>query len=237
MPIIVHQVQASGQHHGSLILILHRLIRISSCAWLTDSIINAAQMLIKRGNPLVRVVYKMSTWCSNRRIYTETPHWAGGHWHVVSTIGTNYHEVNVFDSMYCHCSDHSKVQISRILRTEQKFSSSTIMYKCSDGWGRLWSLRHRFCNCTIKWITSRSVLFWSDNDEVTSAKLLRKGKIETFPVRKEKRVNNMTKRFEQISVYCNCRRPITQGSEFIQCGACREWYIPQQYLCTGGKQF
>ena len=43
-----------------------------------------------------------------------------GHWHVVSIIGTNHPEVNVFDSMYCHCSDHSKVQISSILRTEQK---------------------------------------------------------------------------------------------------------------------
>ena len=59
--IIVHQVQVSGQHHGSLILI------------------NSAQILIKRGNPLVSGLQNVNlglTNTSNRRIYTDTPHWA-----------------------------------------------------------------------------------------------------------------------------------------------------------------
>ena len=49
-------------------------------------------------------------------------------------------------------------------------------------------------------------------------------KIESFPVRKERRVKNKIKRVEEFNVYCTCRRPITPGSEYFQCAACREWY-------------
>ena len=123
----------SGQHHGFLEILTR------TCAWLTDSKINAAQILIKRGNPLVsglqNVILELTnTFDIQTREFIQILHTTGqGHWqHVVSTIGTEHPAVNVFDSMLCHCPDHSKVQILSILMTKQaQFSSSTIMYKCS----------------------------------------------------------------------------------------------------------
>ena len=114
----MHQV--SGLHHGFLEILT------SSCAWLTDSKINAAQILIKRGNPLVsglqNVILELTnTFDIQTREFIQLLHTTGqGHWqHVVSTIGTEHPAVNVFDSMLCHCPDHSKVQILSILMTKQ----------------------------------------------------------------------------------------------------------------------
>ena len=106
----------SGQHHGFLEILT------SSCA---DSKINAAQILIKRGNPLVsglqNVILELTnTFDIQTREFIQLLHTTRqGHWHVVSTIGTEHPAVNVFDSMLCHCPDHSKVQILSILMTKQ----------------------------------------------------------------------------------------------------------------------
>ena len=48
-----------------------------------------------------------------------------------------------------------------------------------------------------------------------------RGEMEMFPIIKERRVKKKIKRIEE---YCSCRRPLTRGAQFIQCGACREWY-------------
>ena len=45
--------------------------------------------------------------------------------------------------------------------------------------------------------------------------------MEMYPIIKERRVK---KKIKEINVYCSCRRPLTRGAQFIQCGACREWY-------------
>ena len=54
-----------------------------------------------------------------------------------------------------------------------------------------------------------------------------RGEMELFPIIKERRVKKI-KRIEEIIVYCSCRRPLTRGAQFIQCGACRESH---QFLC------
>jgi hypothetical protein len=64
-----------------------------------------------RGNPLVIGLQNVNnTFDVQTREFIQILHTGQGHWHVVSTIGTNHPEVNVFDSMYCHCSDHSNIK-------------------------------------------------------------------------------------------------------------------------------
>ena len=96
----------------------------SSNAWLSDSIINAAQLLLRRGNVLVGGLQNVnfgltSSFEVETGEFVQIIHTGEGHWHVVSTIGTQHPDVNVFDSMYCHCSEHSKVQISNLLMTKK----------------------------------------------------------------------------------------------------------------------
>ena len=63
--------------------------------------------------------------------FVQILHNGHGHWHVISTIGVKHPTVNIFDSMYSHCSNHSKVQIFWQLKNQQ-LDSSTWMYKCNQ---------------------------------------------------------------------------------------------------------
>ena len=48
------------------------------------------------------------------------------------------------------------------------------------------------------------------------------GKIDNFPVRIKRRVNNKIKRVEEFNVYCTCRRPITPGDRSLFNVECAE---------------
>ena len=123
--MIVHQVQVSGQNHGLLFTVADRDILKHSSGWLTDSLINAAQILIKKKHPLISGLQNVNFGITNSfdvqtSEFIQILHTGQGHWHVISTIGTKHPEVDVFDSKYSECSDHSKLQISSILHTQQK---------------------------------------------------------------------------------------------------------------------
>ena len=106
------------------ITLAYRDILINPSAWLSDAIINAAQKLLKRGNPLPPGLQNVNLGQTNSFTvqtgeFVQMLHTGQGHWHVVSSIGTKYPVVNIFDSMFRFCSDHSKVQIASILATKE----------------------------------------------------------------------------------------------------------------------
>ena len=74
----------------------------SSNAWLSDSIINAAQLL---GNaPAGGFNFGLTdSFEVETGEFVQIIHTGEAHWNVVSTIGTQHPDVNVFDSMYCQC--------------------------------------------------------------------------------------------------------------------------------------
>ena len=76
-------------------------------AWLSDSIINAAQILLKGEMFWLEVYTKCQLRAENSfevktGEFVQKIHHGEGNWHVVSTIGTQHPDVNVFDSMYRH---------------------------------------------------------------------------------------------------------------------------------------
>ena len=93
-------------------------ILLRSQSWLSDAIINAAQ---ERGNPIgkgLNFIGKMLIFLTiERGEFVQILHTGQSHWQVVSTIGTQHPEVNIYDSVYCSCSHHSKIQIASILAT------------------------------------------------------------------------------------------------------------------------
>ena len=98
-------------------------VLLSNSAWLSDAIVNAAQELLRKGNPSVVGLQNVNlgltrTFDIQTGEFVQILHTGHSHWHTVSTIGTKIPEVNVYDSMYCFCSNHSKVQIASILETK-----------------------------------------------------------------------------------------------------------------------
>ena len=202
----------------------------SSNAWLSDSIINAAQLLLKRRNALVGGLQNVNFGLTNSfevetGEFVQIIHTGEGHWHVVSTIGTQYPDVNVFDSIYCHCPEHSKLQISNLLMTKK----NTIRLQYNNV-----QMQSGQADCGLFAIAFATALlnglhpgvYYFDQSLMRSHLLncFERGEIETFPTIKERRVKNKIKRIEEFNVYCSCRRPLTRGAHLIQCGACREWY-------------
>ena len=124
---MIDDSQSGSEWPTSWIPYLHmtqsdKAILESSNAWLSDSIINAAQLLLKRGNApaggLQNVNFGLTdSFEVETGGFVQIIHTGEAHWNVVSTIGTQHPDVNVFDSMYCHCPEHSKVQISNLLMT------------------------------------------------------------------------------------------------------------------------
>ena len=78
-------------------------------AWLSDAVIKAAQTLPKF---LSGLTWKLC--CIYRRIHTNL-HNGRDHWNVISTIGVKHPIVNIFYSLYCSCTIHTKLQIAGLL--------------------------------------------------------------------------------------------------------------------------
>ena len=126
---------------------------------------------------------------------------------------------------YCHCPDHSKVQISSILSTKEKtFKLQYNNVQMQSGEADCGLFAITFATALSNGLHPGAYIF--DQSMMRSHLLhcFENGKIDNFSVRRKRRVNNKIKRVEEFNVYCTCRRPITPGSEFIQCGVCREWF-------------
>ena len=81
-----------------------RNIMLSSNAWLSDTIVNAAQQLLKSSNVITGLqnvlLGQTHSFAVEFGAFVQILHTGCGHWHVVSTIGTKHAEVNIFDSIY-----------------------------------------------------------------------------------------------------------------------------------------
>ena len=99
-------------------------ILLSSTAWLTDSIINAAQKLLHKANPAVPGFQDVDLGlCRNFNIepgeFVQILHTGLGHWNTISTIGMSNSDIQVFDSMYSSSTSTLKSQIATLLCTNE----------------------------------------------------------------------------------------------------------------------
>ena len=99
-------------------------VLLSPTAWLTDSIINAAQRLLGKQFPHLPGLQDVSlglTMSFNIQTgeFLQILHTSQDHWLTVSTIGVQHPKVKVFDSLYHSVPALAKAQIASLLCTEQ----------------------------------------------------------------------------------------------------------------------
>ena len=100
-----------------------RDILLSPAGWLTDNLIDAAQMLLRQAFPALSGLQSV---CCGRTMnfivepaeFVQVIHNGRGHWLTVSTIGTSHPDIHVYDSMYPSVNTCVKTQIAAILHTE-----------------------------------------------------------------------------------------------------------------------
>lgn len=107
-------------------------ILLDPVGWTTDTIVNASQMLLKSQFPLLNGLqdtalgYVMSFEIQQGE-FLQILHSAGNHWLLVSSIGLEYPNVYVYDSLYDTVSTMVKAQIASQLCTQEKSIGVTIM--------------------------------------------------------------------------------------------------------------
>ena len=96
---------------------------LSPTTWLTDSIIDATQTLLKNPTPVPGL---QSVCCGLTMTYNVQPgefipivNDGCNHWATISTIGITHPVINVYDSLYSRASTHLRTQIAALLVTER----------------------------------------------------------------------------------------------------------------------
>ena len=94
-------------------------ILMNLSAWLSDTIVNAAQIFLKRKVPLIAGLQNVKSCDIQNGEFIQILHTSESDWHVLSTIGTKR-------PVLCFCSHHTKVQIVNILATKAASNSPSV---------------------------------------------------------------------------------------------------------------
>ena len=207
-----------------------REILLSPTAWLTDSIIDGAQTLLKKACPvpgLQSVSCGLTmTFAIQQGEFIQVLNTGQGHWVTISTIGTSHPTVRVYDSLYSCAGTHLKAQIAAVLATEKpefvlEFMDVPIQsgsYDCG-----LFAIAF----ATALALGEKPELFFFDqwNMRAHLRQCLESGEMKMFPVLRKRRVKkSAVKTTEEVQVYCKCRMPELPGEQLIECTNCKEWY-------------
>ena len=100
-----------------------REILLNPAGELTDSIIDAAQTLLKQAFPQLCGLQSVScgltmTFDIEPSEFVQVLNNGMGHWLTISTIGTTHPSVHIYDSMYPSVSTKTKSQIAALLNTQ-----------------------------------------------------------------------------------------------------------------------
>ena len=100
-------------------------------AWITDNIINAAQKLLKKANPILPGLQDVACGLTinfdvHPGEFVQILHVGEGHWNTVSTIGTCHPEVQIYDSMFNYLPSMGKARIAALLATNERLNSMDV---------------------------------------------------------------------------------------------------------------
>ena len=205
-------------------------ILLSPTAWLTDSIIDAAQNLLKKEFPVPGL---QSVGCGLTMTFAIQPgefiqilNTGQGHWVTISTIGTTHPNVHVYDSLYSCAGTHLKAQIAATMATEKpelilKFMDVPVQsgtYDCG-----LFAIA--FATALAQGEKPELFFFDQWNMRAHLRQCFEDGEMKMFPVLRKRRVKKIAvKTTEEVPVYCKCRMPELPGEKLIECTNCKEWY-------------
>ena len=172
----------------------------SSTSWLTDAIVNAAQELLKKENTAISglqnvILGQVNAFNVEQGEFVQILHTGHSHWNVVSTIDRKHPEVDIFDSLYSSCSNHSKVQIANIISTKHP----TIKLRYVDV-----KKQSGHCDCGIFAIAFATAIVYGRNPGQYIFKqsamrdhllqCIKNGKVTMFPIQKNRRTSYKVKR-------------------------------------------
>ena len=205
-------------------------ILLNSTAWLTDTIIDAAQALLKKmttakGFQPVCVGHTL-LFEINTDEFIQILHCRSGHWLTVSTTGAqDPTEVFVYDSLYPCASTNIKRQIAALLATpSDKITLKFVDVQMQSGTYDCWLFAVAFATALVLGEKPGQFLFDQAGMRRHLCRCLTNGKMTMFPIKKERRSGKKIKTQDEITVFCSCRLPEIPETQMIECTRCKTWY-------------
>ena len=198
----------------------------STTQWLTDSIINATQNLLKKKYATISglqntLLGQTLGFKIMKEEFVQVLHTGGNHWITVATIGCPPSSIRVYDSLNTELPFQTKEQICAILHSYKPFIDVEHI--------NVQDQMNAF-DCGVFALAFVTALCAGQNPEnlFFTRKLLRphllkcleNEDISPFPCTTS--VRAQVRRTSRIEIFCQCRTQ--EGGKMAECTKCREWY-------------
>ena len=217
-------------------------ILLNPTAWMTDSLMDAAQLLLKKVNPAMQGLQSVTRGITmNFDVepgeFVQILHNGHGQWLTISTLGNEHPQVEVYDSVYSCCPTLCKAQIAALLSTKQPAIHLKYMDVQMQAGGYDCGL-FAIAFATAIVFGKQPGLFCFDQPKMREhyRKCLEQGHITMFPLKRMRRRAKI-KATELISVYCTCRMPEFAETKWIECSGCKQWFHPDMCIKVEPKYF
>ena len=202
---------------------------LSPSGWLSDRVIEAAQLLILQQFPHISglqnpILQQTLTFQVHRGEFVQVINVRNNHWCAVSNIGCGEGEAKVYDSMYPSVSTGTLRVIASLIFS----SASQLVVKMMDV-GR----QSNGSDCGVLAIAfAYDICSGSDPCKVKFnhkairqhlANCLEKCSLSRFPIVGERRSTGV-KSTQTVDLHCSCRLPEERGDKMAECDVCKTWY-------------
>lgn len=217
-----------------------RATLLSPVGWLGDSIISAAQTLLKQQSSIPgfqqTCIGMTLTFEIQRGEFIQILHDGIGHWLTISSVGCHGAEIEVYDSRYPSIGACIRKQIAALLSSHEE----KIIVKMMDV-----QMQAGGCDCGLFAIAFATALtcgiqpgectFKQGEMRKHLYKCLSRGELSMFPLLKSRLQRDVgVKSKDHIELFCTCRMP--EIPPMVECSKCKEWYhvhcveVPQAAL-------
>ena len=206
-------------------------ILLHPAAWLTSSIITAAQNMLKEQHGSMGGLQDpcLSQSMGFRKVsgdFVQVVHNGFGHWLTVTNIGADSDaEIMVYDSLYPSIGTFVQKQIATLLHTDQKEIKVNIMNM---------QVQSGTCDCGLFALATATSLVDGVHPGAITFKqsemrrhlydCFRSGRLTSFLVLKNRRAVSKIKYTESFPVYCTCRMIELPSRDMVECSKCLEWF-------------
>ena len=202
--------------------------RLAGGDWLTDSIVNAGQLLLKRayshvGGLQPSTLGEVLGFEVQSSEFVQILNVHGSHWLTIANIGCPPGQVCVYDSLPGgDIGSRTRKQIASILATNEKKITvrfPTVQTQCGGSDCGLFALAFAASLCSGENPSTVSYIQHSLRSHLLSC--LQNRAITLFPRRSRKK---LPRAHDKVSykVYCSCRLP--EFGKMIHCSSCLEWF-------------
>ena len=205
----------------------HHQILTNANGWLDDTIIDAAQQLLKNQFGDIGLQSVLLLRCLSVDIqqgeFVQVLNKSNNHWFTISTIGCKHGVVRVYDSASYYVTRCNREEITALLCANMKTITLGYMNVHLQGGTSdcgLFASAYATSLCNADDPTKYTYAQHAMRNHLITA--LESGNLQGFPISRTRRSNLRPVKTEEIKIFCSCRQPCS--GDMIKCSSCKEWY-------------